>query len=163
MKTGTQGSLKLVRRRIMEKEIQRLIALLGKLDPTTDEYARVVCNLDQLVRTANWCVTPDIGLTDEASKEEPVKEITEETIGDNVIIHTQAKEEPEEELSGEFSPEEVRGQLTKAATDGIKIAPIMALFVPEGQKPKWSNIPASKYPDLIAEINKEREALKNAG
>lgn len=141
----------------MNTELRRLFAKLITLDPTTVEYRAVLDSIKVFVkelgapisilqnfeRTAPPTVEP--APSEPEPKAEP-KKAAKAKKPDLKLV-----EKPELPTR-----DEVRELITGASRRGIQIRGIMSRHVPENKEVKFSNIPATEYPALMAEV---KEAL----
>lgn len=155
----------------MDKEIKRVIELLGTLDPLTSAYRDLIFVLGDMVRinegltfgqrTGSPFHPIDPTAEPKPKKKAPKKEepapVVEPTPVAEPIPAPVVEEEPsfpaEEPASNAPSKEDVRAALSALSGKGIQIKPIIAHYVPEGKPVKFAEIPASLYPEIMEEIN----------
>ena len=126
---------------MMKQEYERIKAALRVATPGSKEYAELLREaLDAMELTRFESMNPtfyDICTTTQTPEEEPVLVAVPEE--PNAVV--------------ELTAESVRARLKEAAQAGIVIQPIIAKYVPEGKPEKFSSVPASKYEELMEELN----------
>lgn len=142
----------------MEKEIKRLIDLLHETNPLSKDYSLYLEQLREIY-SIYYCFTQDSKpLTVQPETKTVTETVVEPTpVAKPVQETVVAKQEPvvtaTVETKGDYTKEEVREMLSNASKNGIQIQPIIAKYVPDGKPVKFSEVPQSKYPELVEEIN----------
>ena len=151
-------------REILKNEIKRIEELLPKTDPLKENYGQLLFHLRELYIMAEWKV--DDPTTAEPTLDLPVnsgKHVDPEEKApwvEQTPYSDEEHEEPEEHeekkisfVKDDWTREEVRAVLDEAKNRGTILRPIIEKFVPEGAPVKFSSIPASRYKELVEELN----------
>lgn len=154
----------MLNREILKNEIKRIEELLPKTDPLRENYGQLLFHLRELRFMTEW--TEDDPTTAESTPELPVNSVKhvdpEEKAPwvEQTPYSYEEHEEPEEHeekkisfVNDDWTREEVRAVLDEAKNRGTILRPIIEKFVPEGAPVKFSSIPASRYKELVEELN----------
>lgn len=140
---------------VYQEELTRCVDRIKKLDPSTEEYRRVLDAID----TLEWKASPERYDEHELPRYDtpepsgqtataPIKEWTEE-----VKLDTKPNQNV---VPGSLNKEQLRAMLVDAANNGVQIQPILEKFIPEGKPLKFSEIPSSRYAELEEELRNAR-------
>ena len=140
----------------LTKEIERLVDLLPKLEPGTEQYRTIVEDAKKLV-FLRYDFMPE---TDRGEVMEPAPEVKlpwEEPIAPMQMPEEKSiipKEEPIiiKNVDEVLTKDVVRARLQGASEKGVHIQPIIAKFVPDGKPIRFSSVPESEYTALIKEL-----------
>lgn len=154
----------MLNREILKNEIKRIEELLPKTDPLRENYGQLLFHLRELHIMTEW--TGDDQTTAEPTLELPVNSVKHvdpeekapwvEQTPYSYEEHEEPEEHEEKKISfvkDDWTREEVRAVLDEAKNRGTILRPIIEKFVPEGAPVKFSSIPASRYKELVEELN----------
>lgn len=144
----------MIDRELLENEIKRAEEMLPQTDVRTKYYGMVLGHLGQLEYLLARCggAAPEPVPAEDPEEKAPWVEQTPYSAEE-----PEEPEEPEEKeisfVKNDWTREEVRAVLDEAKNRGTILRPIIEKFVPAGAPVKFSSIPASRYKELVEELN----------
>lgn len=154
-------------KKFYEKELARVTEKMESTDPSTEEYGRLLFACERLDTLQRYAEIESAKEPDGVTQEELPGQLTVDELPAQKVEEEPVKEEtplpwvdpnpfpdvPVTDAPKELTREYVRSLLRDATMRGVTIAPILQQFVPEGKPFKFSEVPASKYAELVEVLN----------
>ena len=150
------------------RELARVTEKMESTNPSTEEYGRLLFACERLDTLRRYAEEVEYQKeVDDVTQEELPGQLTVDELPAQKVEEEPVKEEtplpwvdsnpfpdvPVTDAPKELTREYVRSLLRDATMRGVTIAPILQQFVPEGKPFKFSEVPASKYAELVEVLN----------
>lgn len=161
----------------LNKELERCVDALSKINPTSEDYVKVLDRISDLRYLITYYVEAHVipgpilppkpttvtAQTPETPAPEPKSEVSSVEAPKKSRSKAKIEPQPETVENTEVEPteeakadkptyEEVRAAFSEAAANGVKVKEILARYVPEGKSARLTSVPEENYAAILKEV-----------